>query len=79
MGPCGKLEGMGTKVDIKSLTAEESLALLGAIWDRLEPEDVPVTELQRAELDRRLDALEGDHDLGIPWEEVFWRIRDGSK
>jgi putative addiction module component (TIGR02574 family) len=70
---------VGPKVDIKSLTAEERLTLLGDIWDSLDPEAVPVTDLQREELDRRLDDLEGDRDLGIPWEEVFRRIRDRSK
>lgn len=72
-------QGMGPKVDIKNLTAEERLALLGYIWDSLEPEQVPVTDAQRAELDRRLDDLEGDRDLGIPWEEVLQKIRDRSK
>jgi putative addiction module component (TIGR02574 family) len=70
---------MGTNVDIKNLTAEERLALLGDIWDSLEPEDVPVTDAQRAELDRRLDDLEGDRDLGIPWEEVFRKLRERSR
>ncbi|HVS08595.1 MAG TPA: addiction module protein, partial [Planctomycetota bacterium] len=49
---------MGANVDIKNLTTEERLALLGDIWDSLEPEDVPFTDAQRAELDRRLDDLE---------------------
>jgi putative addiction module component (TIGR02574 family) len=40
---------MGHKFDIKTLTAEERLALLGYIWDSLEPEEVPVTDAQRAE------------------------------
>jgi len=70
---------MGTNIDIKNLTAEERLELLGDIWDSLKPEDVPVTDAQRAELDRRLDDLEGDRDLGIPWEEVFRKIRGRSK
>lgn len=70
---------MGNHVDIKNLSAEERLALLGDIWDSLKPEDVPVTEAQRAELDRRLDDLEGDRDLGIPWDEVLRKIRDHSR
>ena len=53
-------------VDIKTLTPEERLTLLEEIWDSLEPEDVPMTDAQRAELDRRLDDLERDRDLGIP-------------
>ncbi len=70
---------MRSNVDIKNLTTEQRLALLGDIWDSLDPEDVPVTEAHRAELDRRLDDLEQDRDLGIPWEEVLRQIRDRAK
>jgi len=31
---------------------------------------VPVTPAQRAELDRRLEALEKNPDTGRPWSEV---------
>ena len=70
---------MSSNVDIKNLTAEERLTLLEDLWDSLDPEDVPVTDAQRAELDRRLDDLELDRDLGIPWQEVLRQIRDRSK
>lgn len=63
-------------MDIKSLTPEERLALLEEIWDSLEPEEVPLTDAQRRELDRRLDDLEGDRCLGIPWDEVLRQIRE---
>ncbi|MEW6746819.1 MAG: addiction module protein [Planctomycetota bacterium] len=65
-----------SNIDVKSLTPEERLAVLEEIWDSLEPEDVPVTDAQRRELDRRLDDLEGDRDLGIPWNEVLRQIRE---
>ena len=65
-----------SNIDVKSLSPEERLALLEEIWDSLEPETVPVTDAQRRELDRRLDDLEGDRDLGIPWEEVLRQIRE---
>tara|TARA_B100000315_G_scaffold60820_1_gene55256 strand:- start:1252 stop:1476 length:225 start_codon:yes stop_codon:yes gene_type:complete len=70
---------MSSNVDIKNLTAEERLTLLADLWDSLDPEDVPVTDAQRAELDRRLDDLELDRDLGIPWQEVLRQIRDRAK
>ena len=70
---------MNSSIDIRGLTAEERLALLGDLWDSLAPEDIPLTEAQRTELDRRLDDLEADGDLGIPWEEVLRRIRGRSK
>ena len=67
---------MGSNVEIDHLTPEERLTLLGEIWDSLSPEDVPVTDAQRSELDRRLDDLEGDSNLGIPWDEVLRQIRN---
>lgn len=64
-------------VDIASLTPEERLSLLEELWDSLAPapEAVPLTDTQRSELDRRLDDLERDGPVGIPWEEVLSRIR----
>ncbi len=70
---------MSSSIDIRGLSAEERLALLGDLWDSLAPEEIPLTEAQRTELDRRLDDLEADSDLGIPWEEVLRRIRGRSK
>lgn len=70
---------MSSGVDLEKLSAEERLALLARLWDSLDPTDVPLTEAQRTELDRRLDDLEQDPDRGIPWEDVLRRIRERSK
>ncbi len=68
-------------VDIASLTPEERLTLLEKLWDSLAavPEAVPLTEAQRAELDRRLDDLEREGPVGIPWDEVLSRIRSRGR
>jgi hypothetical protein len=50
----------------------------------LEPDDGPLTDEQRAELDRRSADLDRDialgrplgRPLGIPWEEVLRQIRE---
>jgi len=70
---------MSTNVDIKTMSVDERIALIGEIWDSLDPADVPLTDAQRAELDRRLDDLENDPDLGIPWEEVLRQIRSRAR
>ena len=70
---------MSSSIDIRRLTAEERLALLSDLWDSLAPEEIPLTEAQRTELDHRLDDLEADTDLGIPWEEVLRKIRGRLK
>ena len=64
-------------VDIASLSTEERLELLERLWDSLAqaPEKVPLTDAQRRELDRRLDDLERDGPVGIPWDEVLERIK----
>jgi putative addiction module component (TIGR02574 family) len=68
-------------VDIAALTPEERLSLLEQLWDSLTatPEVIPLTEAQRDELDRRLDDLEVDGPVGIPWEDVLSRIRNRSR
>jgi len=64
-------------LDIASLTPDERLDLLEELWDSLAatPGAIPLTEAQRAELDRRLDDLEREGPVGIPWDEVLSRIR----
>ena len=64
-------------IDISRLSPEERLELLEQLWDSLSatPEAVPLTGAQREELDRRLDEVDRDGPLGIPWDEVMRRIR----
>jgi len=62
--------------DIHKLTPEQRLQLIEELWDSLSDEDVPLTESQRAELDRLIDDLEKHPEQGIPWEEVKRRLQD---
>ncbi len=68
-------------VRIESLSKDERLNLLERLWESLSetPTDVPVTQAQQAELDRRSDALDRDiakgHALGVPWDEVVRQLR----
>jgi putative addiction module component (TIGR02574 family) len=64
-------------IDITGLSREEQLELLERLWESLssDPESIPFTAAQRAELDRRLDELDRDGPTGIPAEEVLGRLR----
>ena len=66
-------------LNIADLSPEERLALIETLWDSLSEsqEAIPVTDAQRAELDRRLADLEREGPVGIPWEEVARRIGEG--
>ena len=73
-----------TPVRIEALSAQERLDLLERLWDSLSrtPANVPVTDSQRVELDRRLDALDEDvsqdRALGVPWDEVVRQVQAHS-
>jgi len=58
-------------VDIDQLTPEERLDLIERLWDSLSDDEVPVTDAQRQELEHRLDALDRDGPVGVPWEQVL--------
>ena len=64
-------------LNIGDLSVEERMRLLEQLWDSLSktPAAVPLTDVQREELDRRLDDLERGGAEGIPWEEVLRQIR----
>lgn len=61
------------------LPASDRLQLLEKIWDSLAvtPEDVPVPDWHKAELDRRLDHP----GLGpaLSWDEARKKLHDGER
>jgi len=67
--------------DIAALTPEERLSLLEELWDSLvaTPDAVPLTDAQRAELDRRLDELDAEGPIGLPWDGVLDRMRSRGR
>lgn len=66
-------------IDIAKLSPTERLELLEKLWDSLSPEAIPLTDAQREELDRRLDELDRDGPVGIPWDEALDRIRNRGR
>jgi putative addiction module component (TIGR02574 family) len=65
------------KADVLSLSIPERIQLVEDIWDSIAevPEAVGLTDEQKAELDRRLDAYYQNPDEGAPWWLVRERIR----
>lgn len=62
--------------EIRSLPVSQRLDLVEQIWDSI-AEDQEILELsdeQKAELDRRLDADDASPGRGEPWEVVKKRI-----
>ncbi len=67
-----------TEFDFSKLSVAERIQLAADLWDSILPEgaDVSLTEVQKAELDRRLEGLEHDPDSGESWEVVRARLYD---
>jgi len=65
------------QTDIMNLSVPERILLVEDIWDSVAevPESVTLTNEQKAELDRRLDAYHQNPDEGSPWGMVRERIR----
>ncbi len=65
-----------TDLDISKLSVAERIQLAEDLWDSIAAEtgDLPLTEAQKAELDRRLAELECDPEAGESWSVVRARI-----
>ena len=61
---------------IDQLSVTERILLVEEIWDSIMevPEQVPLAEAQKTELDARLAKYEADPHAGAPWEEVKARL-----
>lgn len=62
--------------ELLKLSVAERIQLVEDLWDSIaaDPEGFPLTEAQKAELDRRLEEHRADPDSAVPWEEVRERL-----
>jgi putative addiction module component (TIGR02574 family) len=65
-----------SKDDILKLTVSERLELIAIIWESISDrsEEIPLTDAQRREIDRRLDQYAVTPPRLSTWEEVRARI-----
>jgi len=66
--------------DILQLSIAERIQLAEDIWDSIAafPEALPLTDAQREELDRRLQAYAQNPDEGISWDELKEKVRKSA-
>jgi putative addiction module component (TIGR02574 family) len=67
-----------TRADILKLSIAERIELVGDIWDSIAEagEEVELSDSQKSELDRRLDAHREDPAGQTAWSVVRRRIRE---
>jgi putative addiction module component (TIGR02574 family) len=70
-----------TEFDFSKLSTAERIQLAEDLWDSipLDGADIPLTEAQKAELERRLEDLERNPDAGDLWEVVRARLYERLK
>jgi putative addiction module component (TIGR02574 family) len=63
--------------DASRLPVADRIQLVTAVWDSLPEETVtPVSDEQRAELNRRLDAYEANPENVLTWNQVLEQLRE---
>jgi len=62
--------------ELLKLTVAERIQLAEDLWDSIaaEPEALPLTDVQRSEVKRRLAEHDRDSESAIPWEEARGRL-----
>lgn len=66
------MEFKETSQEIKKLSVAERILLVEEIWDSIvtEQDSLELTEAQKHELNRRLEAYAASPEAGSSWEEV---------
>jgi putative addiction module component (TIGR02574 family) len=62
---------------IDQLSVAQRMLLVEEIWDSIadEEKEIPLTETQKLDLQRRIGAYEANPKAGSTWEEVKARLR----
>ncbi len=66
--------------DILQMSVAERIQLVEDIWDSIAsaPESVPVTDAQKEELDRRLQAHARNPSEVVSWDELKEKVRKSA-
>ena len=62
--------------ELRALPLAERLKLIEDLWDSIDADgdSLPLPEWHRAEIDRRLEALDSGASVGASWDDVRRRI-----
>ena len=64
------------KVEISQLSIAERIQLAEDLWESIleRQDELPLTDAQKQELDRRLENYQQDRTSGSTWQEVKQRL-----
>ena len=69
-----------SQLNIEGLSLTERMLLVERIWASIMSDQgsLEITDSQREELDRRLEAYEASQERGSPWESIKGRLQIGE-
>lgn len=72
-----RIDAVMERTTVFDLSPAEKLQLVEDLWDDLsaQPDQVPIHDWQRQELDRRKSNLKSNPSSAVTWEEIQDRIR----
>jgi putative addiction module component (TIGR02574 family) len=67
--------------EILQLSVAERVQIVEDIWDSIgkNPEELPLSEAEKLELDKRLESYQENPDEGIEWEALKKNLSPESK
>jgi putative addiction module component (TIGR02574 family) len=67
--------------ELQTLSPAEKFALAIELWDELatNPDEIPITDEQLQELDRRFKEYQRNPDNVVSWEEVKARVLSADR
>jgi putative addiction module component (TIGR02574 family) len=68
------------KIDVQAMTPDERLDLMSRIWESFtrDPESLPLTAAQAAELERRMRLFDEGKMPTVSWDEIQARHRSSG-
>jgi putative addiction module component (TIGR02574 family) len=61
--------------ELARLSPRQRLDLIESLWESLQDKDLPVTDAQRAELDRRIAGFDQDREHSVSWDQLKAELR----
>jgi putative addiction module component (TIGR02574 family) len=61
--------------ELARLSPRQRLDLIESLWESLDDADIPLTDAQRTELDRRIEGFDQERQHSVSWDQLKAELR----
>jgi len=61
--------------ELARLSPRQRLDLIESLWESLDDADIPLTDGQRTELDRRIEGFDQERQHSVSWDQLKAELR----